>query len=113
MLLFIFKERVYLQTLSSQDYQNKIAKGAVVINVGAHWCPDCRRIEPIMEVLEKEYSGVVFFKVDFDKSTDLKETLGIKRIPTLIFYKNGVEVGSRLVEPSSKAEIEKSLKVLL
>ncbi|WP_163565201.1 thioredoxin family protein [Helicobacter suis] len=102
-----------MQTLNSQDYQNKIAKGAVVINVGAHWCPDCRRIEPIMEVLEKTYTEVAFFKVDFDQSTDLKERLGIKRIPTLIFYKNGVEVGNRLVEPSSKAEIEKSLKALL
>ncbi|WP_163555918.1 thioredoxin family protein [Helicobacter suis] len=102
-----------MQTLSSHDYQSKIANGAVVINVGAHWCPDCRRIEPIMQVLEKTYTEVAFFKIDFDTSIDLKEKLGIKRIPTLIFYKNGVEVGNRLVEPSSKAEIEKSLKALL
>ncbi|GMB92937.1 Thioredoxin Trx2 [Helicobacter bizzozeronii] len=103
-----------IETINSAQYATKIQKGVVVVDVGAHWCPDCRKIEPIMELLAKNYAPhVQFFKVDFDKSRDLKEQLGIKRIPTLIFYKEGVEVGERLVEPDSKSVIEKALQGLL
>ncbi|WP_104637414.1 thioredoxin family protein [Helicobacter felis] len=103
-----------ISTITSADYQQKIQQGIVLIDVGASWCPDCRRIEPIMEQLAKDYADrVSFYKVDFDVSEDLKEELAIRRIPTLIFYKNGVEVGDRLVEPGSRGPIENALKALL
>ncbi|WRB25778.1 thioredoxin family protein [Helicobacter pylori] len=102
------------EMINGKDYAEKIAYQAVVVNVGANWCPDCRKIEPIMENLAKTYQGKVeFFKVSFDESQDLKESLGIRKIPTLIFYKNGKEVGERLVEPGSSKPIEDALKALL
>ncbi|GAA7121417.1 thioredoxin family protein [Helicobacter pylori] len=102
------------EIINRKNYAEKIAHQAVVVNVGANWCPDCRKIEPIMENLAKTYQGKVeFFKVSFDESQDLKESLGIRKIPTLIFYKNGKEVGERLVEPGSSKPIEDALKALL
>ncbi len=102
------------EIINGKNYAEKIAHQAVVVNVGANWCPDCRKIEPIMENLAKTYKGKVeFFKVSFDQSQDLKEGLGIRKIPTLIFYKNGKEVGERLVEPGSSKPIEDALKALL
>ncbi|GAA7392312.1 thioredoxin family protein [Helicobacter pylori] len=102
------------EIINGKNYAEKIAYQAVVVNVGANWCPDCRKIEPIMENLAKTYQGKVeFFKVSFDESQDLKESLGIRKIPTLIFYKNGKEVGERLVEPGSSKPIEDALKALL
>ncbi|GAA9336885.1 thioredoxin family protein [Helicobacter pylori] len=102
------------EMINGKNYAEKIAHQAVVVNVGANWCPDCRKIEPIMENLAKTYQGKVeFFKVSFDESQDLKESLGIRKIPTLIFYKNAKEVGERLVEPSSQKPIEDALKALL
>ncbi|WP_024112007.1 thioredoxin family protein [Helicobacter pylori] len=102
------------EMINGKNYAEKIAHQAVVVNIGANWCPDCRKIEPIMENLAKTYQGKVeFFKVSFDESQDLKESLGIRKIPTLIFYKNGKEVGERLVEPGSSKPIEDALKALL
>ncbi|WRC69996.1 thioredoxin family protein [Helicobacter pylori] len=102
------------EIINGKNYAEKIVHQAVVVNVGANWCPDCRKIEPIMENLAKTYQGKVeFFKVSFDESQDLKESLGIRKIPTLIFYKNGKEVGERLVEPGSSKPIEDALKALL
>ncbi|GAA7549452.1 thioredoxin family protein [Helicobacter pylori] len=102
------------EMINGKNYAEKIAHQAVVVNVGTNWCPDCRKIEPIMENLAKTYQGKVeFFKVSFDESQDLKESLGIRKIPTLIFYKNGKEVGERLVEPGSSKPIEDALKALL
>ncbi|GAA7302795.1 thioredoxin family protein [Helicobacter pylori] len=102
------------EMINGKNYAEKIAHQAVVVNVGANWCPDCMKIEPIMENLAKTYQGKVeFFKVSFDESQDLKESLGIRKIPTLIFYKNGKEVGERLVEPGYSKPIEDALKALL
>ncbi|BCZ17397.1 Thioredoxin Trx2 [Helicobacter sp. NHP19-003] len=102
-----------MEVLTSQNYQEKISQGAVVVDVGANWCPDCRKISPMMDALAKDYSQVKIFKVDFDQSEDLRESLGIKRIPTLIFYKDGKEVGQRLVEPDTKNIIEAEFKKLV
>ena len=45
-----------------------------------------------------------------DYHEDLNEPLNVRRLPTLIFFKNGTEVGERLVEPNSKAMIEDAIK---
>ncbi len=44
-----------LEVINGKNYAEKIAHQAVVVNVGASWCPDCRKIEPIMENLAKTY----------------------------------------------------------
>lgn len=100
--------------LTQQTYENSIKEGISLVAVGAPWCPDCRKIEPILEILSKEYDKqVAFFTVRADEEESLKESLGIRRIPTLIFYKNGAEVGERVVEPDSKNAIEKAIKNIL
>ncbi|RDU64900.1 thiol reductase thioredoxin [Helicobacter didelphidarum] len=100
--------------LTNINYFDSIKNGAVVVEVGADWCPDCRRIQPIMETIEKEYEGkIALFSVNFSNEEELKDTLHIQRIPTLIFYKDGVEVGERLVEPKNPATIQDAVKKLL
>lgn len=103
-----------MQELNKDNFDDMVKNGFVVVNVGASWCPDCRHIEPIMMELEKEYiDKIKFFKVNFDSEEQLKDILNIKRIPTLIFYKNGEEVGNRLIEPRSRLDIECILQQIL
>lgn len=103
-----------LEKLTKDSYQNAIKEGVCMVAVGAPWCPDCRKIEPIIGMLMQEYGEKVkFFAVMADEEEALKEELGVRRIPTLIFYKNGLEVGERLVEPNSKPLIENAIKTAL
>lgn len=97
---------------TKQDFASKIANGLCVVEMSASWCPDCVRIKPIMEDLEARYPSVRFVLLDFDSNIELKEELEIYKIPTLIFYKNGKEVGERLIEPSSKIPIQNALEAL-
>lgn len=97
---------------TKQDFAKHIANGLCVVQMSADWCPDCVRIKPIMEALQSEYPQVKFILLDFDSNVELKEDLGIYKIPTLIFYKNGKEIGERLIEPASKIPIKTALDLL-
>ena len=100
--------------LNEQNYKESIKKGACVVTFSAPWRKDCVALKPILSRLMPEYEGKIsFFEVDFDSAEGLKDVLNIRRIPTMIFYKNGSEVGSRLVEPDSQKIVDEALKALI
>lgn len=102
-----------MKNIDQQQFEKEAKSGLCVVNFSAPWCPDCVRIEPIMKVLEEEYLAVRFFKVDIDKDEALKDLLMIRRIPTLLFLKDGVEVAERLVEPDNKLAISQKIDALI
>lgn len=102
-----------MKTTTKQDFSSLIQSGLCVVEMSAPWCPDCRKIEPMMQALESKYPQVRFILLDFDTNEALKDELAIRRIPTLIFYKDGQEVLERLVEPDSMPTIEQMIQALL
>ena len=65
----------------------------VIVDFWAPWCGPCKMFAPIFNEVAKKYPlKAVFAKVD----TELEQTLGSKyhimSIPTLVVFKNGVEV---------------------
>lgn len=105
-----------IENLNATNYMAQTAQSDCVVVFSASWCPDCRFIEPMIDALSTELAGKVrFYKVSFDTELDLKDMLQIRRIPTLLFYKGGVEVGERVIEPRSlemiKGAIESALGV--
>ncbi len=100
--------------LNQNSYQNAIAKGLCVVTLGAPWCKDCAILKPILERLVPAYADKInFFGVNFDEAEELKESLNVRKIPTIIFYKEGKEVGTRLIEPSSQDTLIKAFDELL
>jgi thioredoxin 1 len=62
-------------------------------------------IAPILEEVAKEYDGkLVVAKVDVDGNQNVPAKFGIRGIPTLILFKNGVEV-DRKVGAVAKAQL--------
>lgn len=70
-------------------------KGMVtVVDLGAGYCVPCKLMAPILKEVEREYRGraaVVF--VDVTQHETMARSMGIRAIPTQIFYdKAGKEV---------------------
>ena len=63
----------------------------VVIDIFSNWCMPCKALTPILEDLEKEYVGKVkFYKIDVTEDPPkFVLDMGIRNVPTLIFYKDG------------------------
>uniref|UniRef100_A0A8W8L3T6 Thioredoxin n=1 Tax=Magallana gigas TaxID=29159 RepID=A0A8W8L3T6_MAGGI len=64
----------------------------VVVDFFATWCGPCKMIAPKIEEMEKEYSGVVFIKVDVDENEETAAACEISAMPTFHIYKDGAKV---------------------
>jgi rhodanese-related sulfurtransferase len=67
--------------------------GLVLVDIGAAWCPPCRKMEQVLQELQRDMAGKYkLVKVDAGINTDLMKELNASEIPTLILYQNGREV---------------------
>lgn len=75
----------------------------VLLAIGAQWCPDCRRLQPLFMQFAKDYEDkLVFASCDFDNNPGIKEKFDVRHIPVFVVLKQG-NVVSSLIEPKSIA----------
>jgi len=69
----------------------------VLVDFWAEWCGPCRVVGPIVEELSKDYEGkAIIGKVDVDSNPNISMQFGIRNIPTLLVFKNGVIVDKQV-----------------
>ena len=85
----------------------------VVIDFWAEWCGPCRMVGPIVEELAKEYEGKVQIgKMNVDDNVETPETYGIRNIPTILFFKDGLLVDKQ-IGATQKAVLASKVEALL
>lgn len=76
-------------TLEDTLKDNKV----VLVDFWAEWCGPCRVLGPTIEKLKTEFKDkVIVSKVNVTDNPTSSSKHGIRGIPTVIIYKNGVEV---------------------
>lgn len=69
----------------------------VLVDFWAEWCGPCKMIAPILEEIAKDYEGkLTIAKVDVDANQAIASKFGIRGIPTLILFKNGVPAAQKV-----------------
>ena len=89
----------HIKHITDASFEADVLKSdkPVLLDFWAEWCGPCKQIAPILEDLAKEYDGkIVVGKVDVDKNTAVSAKFGIRGIPTLILFKNGVEIAKKV-----------------
>ena len=98
-----------MKQIDEKSFEEETENGLVLIDFFATWCQPCKQLAPILEKLSEELEDVSFVKIDADQDQTLAQDLGIRGLPTLVLFVDGVEV-DRISGMKSKAQLEEFLE---
>jgi thiol-disulfide isomerase/thioredoxin len=104
-----------VREINQGEYQQAVGTtGVTVLDFYSTECPPCEALAPKYEALADQFAGRVrFLKVFRQGNRELSQQLNVTGSPTLVFFRDGREVGERLTGEIKRSELKQRLTDLV
>ena len=88
-----------IKHITDATFEADVLKSAtpVLVDFWAEWCGPCKMIAPILDELAPAYEGKVqIAKMNVDENRSVPAQFGIRGIPTLMLFKGGELVATKV-----------------
>ena len=88
-----------IKNLSLDNFDNEISSSntPVLVDFWAEWCGPCKMLGPILEEISEDLKDKLqVVKVNLDENQDLAMKYSIRSIPTLLLFKKGELVDTKV-----------------
>ncbi|WP_010245029.1 thioredoxin-disulfide reductase [Acetivibrio cellulolyticus] len=102
--------------INSDEFESIVTKSdiPVIVDFYSEDCAPCEVLAPIYEKMAEKYGGhIKFVKILRQANRNFAKSLNVSSSPTVLFYKNGKEVGTRLNGFMNKPQVRQAIEEIL